>query len=192
MFFKKEFKADRPYSGFWGKLHLTQKQRKGFLKWTLYGVLLLVLSLLQDVVLCRMRLFGATTELVPVAIFLICVLEGAESGSVFALVASLLYLFSGTAAGTYSMLFITALAIGVTIFRQAYLQKGFGAALICVFAAMLGYELLQFAMGLFLNLTISSRWIGFLMTTLLSCIAIPVLYPIALSIEKIGGETWKE
>ena len=130
MAFKKEFKSDKPHSGFWGKLYLTQKQRKGLLKWSLYGALLLVLSLLQDVVLCRVHLWGATTELVPVGIFLICILEGAESGSIFALVSSLLYLFSGTAAGPYSMVFITFLAVGVTIFRQAYLQKGFGSAML--------------------------------------------------------------
>lgn len=192
MLFKKEFKSDKPYSDFWSKLHLTQLQRKGLLKWTLYGVLLLALSLLQDVVLCRFRLFGATTELVPLGIFVICLLEGAESGSIFALIASLLYLFSGTAPGPYSMLFITALALGVTIFRQAYLQKGLGAAILCAAIAMFGYELLQFAMGLFLKLTIFSRFGGFMVTALLSCLAIPLLYPLVLSIEKIGGQTWKE
>ena len=192
MLFKKEFKSDRPYSGFWGKLHLTPKQRKSILKWSLYGALLLALSLLQDVVLCRVRLFGATTELVPVGIFLICILEGAESGSIFALVSSMLYVFSGGASGIYCMVFITVLAIGVTIFRQAYLQKGIGAAILCAVAAMLGYELLQFAMGLFLELTILSRFPGFLITTGLSSVAIPVLYPLVLAIEKIGGETWKE
>ncbi|MBQ8909706.1 MAG: hypothetical protein IJY91_01545 [Oscillospiraceae bacterium] len=189
---KKEFKSDKPHSGFWGKLYLTQKQRKELLKWSLYGALLLVLSLLQDVVLCQIRLFGATTELVPVGIFLICILEGAESGSIFALVSSLLYLFSGTAAGPYSMVFITVLAIGVTIFRQAYLQKGLAAAILCAGVAMLVYELLQFLMGLFLGLTIPSRFIGFVVTAALSIIAIPILYPIALSIGTIGGETWKE
>lgn len=192
MGFKKEFKSDKPHSGFWGKLYLTQKQRKELLKWSLYGALLLVLSLLQDVVLCQIRLFGATTELVPVGIFLICILEGAESGSIFALVSSLLYLFSGTAAGPYSMVFITVLAIGVTIFRQAYLQKGLAAAILCAGVAMLVYELLQFLMGLFLGLTIPSRFIGFVVTAALSIIAIPILYPIALSIGTIGGETWKE
>ena len=147
---------------------------------------------MQDVVLCQIRLFGATTELVPVGIFLICILEGAESGSIFALVSSLLYLFSGTAAGPYSMVFITVLAIGVTIFRQAYLQKGLAAAILCAGVAMLVYELLQFLMGLFLGLTIPSRFIGFVVTAALSIIAIPILYPIALSIGTIGGETWKE
>ena len=189
---KNEFKSDKPHSGFWGKLYLTQKQRKEILKWSLYGALLLALSLLQDVVLCRLDLFGATTELVPVGIFLICILEGAESGSIFALVSSLLYLFSGTAAGPYSMVLITVLAVGVTIFRQAYLQKGLAAAILCAGIAMLAYELLQFVMGLFLGLTIPVRIVGFLITAGLSIIAIPILYPIALSIGTIGGETWKE
>ena len=189
---KNEFKSDKPHSGFWGKLYLTQKQRKEILKWSLYGALLLALSLLQDVVLCRLDLFGATTELVPVGIFLICILEGAESGSIFALVSSLLYLFSGTAAGPYSMVLITVLAVGVTIFRQAYLQKGLAAAVLCAGTAMLAYELLQFVMGLFLGLTIPIRIVGFLITAGLSIIALPVLYPIALSIGTIGGETWKE
>ena len=189
---KKEFKSDRPYSGFWGKLYLTPKQRKSVLKWTLYGALLVALSVLQDVVLCRMRLLGATTELVPVGIFLICILEGAESGSIFALVASLAYLFSGTAAGPYTMLFITALAVGVTIFRQAFLQKGIGAAILCAGSATLVLQLLQYFMGLFLGLTIPVRIVGFFMTAFLSILTIPALYPVALSIEKIGGETWKE
>ena len=192
MRFKKEFKADKPHSGFWGKLYLTKKQRLSLLKWALYGCLLLLLSVLQDVVLCRFRVLGATTELVPVGIFLICILEGAETGSIFALISSLLYLFSGTAAGPYSMVLITALAIGVTIFRQAYLQKGLGAALLCAGSAMFAYELLQFLMGLFLNLTIPTRFVGFVITAAMSVVVIPILYPIALSIGTIGGEIWKE
>lgn len=189
---KKDFKSDKPYSGFWGKLYLTHKQRRSILKWTLYGVLLVALSLLQDAVLCKFRVMGATTELVPVGIFVICILEGAETGSIFALVSSLLYLFSGTAAGPYTMLFITVLAVGVTIWRQAYLQKGFAAALLCAASATLVLQLLQFVVGLFLQATIPSRFTGFLITAGLSMVAIPVLYPIALSIESIGGETWKE
>ncbi len=189
---KKEFKADKPHSGFWSKLYLTHKQRKSILKWSLYALLLLALSLLQDVVLCRIRVLGATTELVPVGIFVICILEGAESGSVFALVASLIYLFSGTAAGPYCLVFITVLAIGVTIFRQAYLQKGFGAALLCAGVATYLYELLQYCMVLFLRMTLAGRITGFVITASLSVLAIPLIYPVALSIEKIGGETWKE
>lgn len=189
---KNEFQPDKPRLGLMDWLHLTQKQRKNLLKWVLYGALLLVLSLLQDVVLSRVRIFGATTDLVPCALFLVCLLEGTHSGSVFALVASLLYLFSGTAPGPYAMVLLTAIAIGITIFRQAYLQKGFPAAMLCVCLAMLIYEISVFGVGLFLNLTIFSRLPGFLITTLLSLLFAPALYPLVLAIETIGGEPWKE
>mgnify|MGYP003451421435 CR=1 FL=1 len=188
---KREFREDRPYSSFWNKLYITKKQRRSILKWALYGALLLTLSLLQDVVLARFSLYGATTELVPVGIFLICILEGGESGSVFALVSSLIYLFTGTPGGVYSMVFITLISIAVTIFRQAYLQKGFSAALLCGAAVFL-YQLLEFVITLFLGLTISGRFGGFMLTAAMSAVTIPVLYPIALSIESIGGQTWKE
>ncbi len=187
-----EFKADRPYSGLLSKLHLTAKQRMGLLKWALYGLLLLVLSLLQDVVLCRFRLFGATTELVPCGIFLICLLEGAQSGCVFALIASMLYVFSGSAAGLYSIVLITALAIGSTVFRQAYLRQGLPAAVLCGGSAMLLLQLLQFFWGLFLGLTVWPRIWGFFITALLSTALMPLIYPAVLAIASIGGEVWKE
>ena len=93
---KYEFQPDKPYATWLSKLQLTKLQQKQVLKWALYGLLLLILSVLQDVVLCRLRLWGGTTDLLPCAIFTICLLEGTERGSVFALVASFFYLLSGT------------------------------------------------------------------------------------------------
>ena len=107
---KFEFKPDKPRSGLMDKLYLTQIQRKNLLKWVLYVAVLLVLSLLQDVVFSKFHLFGATTELVPCGIFLICLMEGTESGSVFALLASCAYLFSGSAAGNYSLVLLTVIS----------------------------------------------------------------------------------
>ena len=104
---KYEFRPDKPRSSWLSKLHLTQLQRKIILKWGLYGLSLLILSQLQDVILCRFRLFGATTELVPCAIILICVMEGLESGSLFALIGSMVYVFSGSAPDTFAIAFLT-------------------------------------------------------------------------------------
>lgn len=189
---KNEFKPDKPYSNWLSKLYITQKQRKSLLKWMLYALVLLMLSLLQDIVLCDVRLMGATTELVPCGIFLICLLEGGNSGSVFALIASLCYTFSGSAPSAFSVVPITALAVFVTLFRQSYLQKGFLVAMICCVVAMVLYELVTFAFGAFFGYTLWSRFYGFLITAALSLIAAPVLYPICLAIGTIGGETWKE
>ena len=129
---KEEFREDKPRSGLLSKLYLTQKQRLQLLKWALYALVLVVLSVVQDVLLSRFSIFGTTTELVPCGIFLIVVAEGMETGSVFSLIAACCYLFSGSAAGNYTIVIITLLSIGAASFRQSYLRKGFGASMLCV------------------------------------------------------------
>ena len=189
---KYEFKPDKPTSGLLSKLFLTQQQHKVLLKWVLYSLMLLFLSVLQDVILCRFRLFGATTELVPCGIFLICFMDVLEQGSLFSLCASCLYLFSGTAAGTYSIVFITGLSVIITYFRQAFLRKGFSAAMLCTGFALLVYQLCVFGFGLFLSLTTFGRIFSHFLTALLTLAAAPALYPLLRVISTIGGESWKE
>ena len=187
-----EFRPDKPYSGLLSKLHLTQGQRMALLKWVLYSLALLVLSVLQDVFFSRGILFGATTDLVPCAILLICVLQGSESSLVFGLIASTLYLFSGTAPGAHAIVLLTFLGFFSNILRQSFLRKGFSAAMLCTGAALLIYEICVFAVGLMMGQTYFGRVYVFLMTALLSFLAAPALYPLFLSIGKIGGESWKE
>lgn len=189
---KVDFKPDKPRSSLLSKLYLTQKQRKTLLKWVLYIAVLLVLSVLQDVILCKVSLFGATTELVPCGIFMICLLEGTEVGSLFSLVASCLYLFSGSAAGNYSIVLITVIAFLTCLVRQSYFQTGFGAAMLCTGGALIVYELALFSIVAFFGQTYPSRIGVFLLTALLTTLAAPILYPILQLIGKIGGETWKE
>ena len=186
---KYEFKPDKPRTSFLSRLIPTRLQRRSILKWTLYTLVLILLSVLQDVLFCRLRLWGGTTELVPCGIFLICLLEGVERGSIFSLIASVAYLFSGSAAGYYSIVFITGLAVVITAFRQGYLQPGFGAAMLCVSVAMLVYELAVYVLTLFLTISRPDAVIGCLVTAGLTLPAIPILYPIFLA---IGGKTWNE
>ena len=185
-----EFKPDRPRSGMLSKLILSPIQRRSLLKWTLYALVLVALSVLQDVLFSRVRLFGATTELVPCGIFLICLLEGLERGSVFSLVAALVYLFAGNSESYYIVVFIPAISIFITAFRQSYLQHGFGAAMLCTAVAMLLYELAVCFITIFLGLNLWRSLFRFLMTAALSLPAMPILYPILLSIG--GGDTWNE
>ena len=189
---KHEFRPDKQRSTLLGYLFLTQKQQKTLLKWVFYVLLLIVLSVTQDVLLSPVRVLGATTELVPCAIFLICIIEGLNSGSIFCLIAGLLYLFSGTAPGPYSMVAITFLSVGICMFRQTYLQESFSSAMLCVAAAMVLYELVNFVFGLFLGLTPLSRFHGFLITAVLTLLSVPVLYPVAKAINAFGGRSWKE
>ena len=179
---KYEFKPDKPRSGILSKLFLTKKQRRTLLKWTLYALVLVVLSVVQDVFFSRVRLLGGTTELVPMGIFLICLTEGTEKGSVFALVAAFCYLFSGSAAGYHSVVFITALAVAATAFRQSYLQRSFSTFALCGGLAMIFYEISVFLIAVFLGVARWSAFTGIMVTAIMTLPAMPLLYPLCLGI----------
>lgn len=189
---KYEFRPDRTGTSDLGKLYITKKQRLKVLKWTLFALCCLVLLILQDVLMSRLSFFGATTDLVACGILMICLLSGAESGGVFAVAASFIWVFSGSAPGIYSAVLLTALGIFLSIFRQMYLRKGYGATVFCTGIALLGYEMAIFVIGLLLGATRLDRAGIFLLTALYSGLAMPLLYPILSAISKIGGETWKE
>ncbi len=189
---KQEFRMDPEYSGLLGRLLLTKKQRLSLLRWCLYALVCLAGLILQDVLLYRLTFMGATTDLVPCLIFMIAVLQDAESGSVFALVASCLYYFSGSAPDVYVIPILTGLSIFLVIFRQSYLRQGFFAVLLCSAAGMLLYEMTLFAIGLFLTRTLPERAGVLAMTALLTLVAVPISYPILRATQKIGGEIWRE
>ena len=187
-----DFRPDKVNNDILGKLLLTKQQFFRLLRWLLMGAVCLTGLILQDVLISRFHFFGATTDLVPALIFMVCILQGGESGCVFALLASLIYHFSGSAPGAYCIPLITFLAVFAAIFRQAYLRKGFSALMICTGLSLVLYEAGVFAIALFLKQTYSQRFGVFLITAALTLLCLPVLYPILLSIGKIGGETWKE
>ena len=189
---KYDFRPDSDGKSILQRLHMTRQQRRSLLKWFLYAALLIFVSLIQDVILTHLRVFDASTDLVPCAIFLICVVEGTQSGSVFSLVASLLYLFSVNDLGPYAVIFITFLAIFVTAFRQGYLRQGFAAAYLCTAVALVVYELLLFVFALFLQKTVPGRFFGFVITALMTLLVVPILYLPIKSINAIGDDAWKE
>lgn len=194
MLFKRkyEFKPDRTEGGTLKKLYLTPTQRKHLLKWGLISAVLVVLSLLQDVVLSQVSIYGATFALVPCGILLCAMFFDPETAAVFTLTASSLYYFSGTAPGSYSIVLLTLLGTLLCIFRWGYLQRCFSALFLCAGVGMMAYELLIFALGWFLGSTIPARFGVFMLCGGLSVAVMPLLYPVFLSISSIGGETWKE
>ena len=187
-----EFRPDKTGSGLLNRLYLTKLQRLSFLKWLLYSLVVLILSVLQDVVLCDLYVWGGTTDLVPCAILMVCVLEGTDNGSLFCLITALVYLFSGSSPGYHILVLLPVLGVGASVFRESLLRKGFSATVLCSGAALILYELVCFGMALFLNLTHTGRFTVTLITWGLSFAVMPLLYPLLASIGKIGGQTWKE
>ena len=189
---KNEFRPDIHREDILGKLLLTRKQTMRLLRWFLFSVVCLAGLIVQDVVMSRFTIFGTTTDLVPCFILAVCILQGGESGCLFALIASMLYCFSGSAPGIFAIPLITIISVLTAVFRQAYLQKGFFTMLLCTAFALFVYEMAIFSIGVFLGHTVLSRMDYFMISTALTLCAVPIVYPILLSIGKIGGETWKE
>ena len=189
---KNEFRPDIHREDILGKLLLTRKQAMRLLRWSLFSGVCLAGLILQDVVMSRFTFFGTTTDLVPCFILAVCIMQGAESGCIFALLGSMLYSFSGSAPGVFVIPLITLIAVLTAIFRQAYLRQGFFTMLICTAVALYLYEMGIFFIGVFLRNTLMSRLSAFAIGAGLTLISVPFVYPILLSIGKIGGETWKE
>ena len=187
-----EYRPDRTEGSFLNRLLPTKKQRQKLLKWGLYSLLVLVLSLLQDVLLCKVRIMGTTTDLLPCCILLICLLEGAQRSCIFCVAAALCFVASGSAPGYYVMPVITLIAMVITMFRQGYLRLSFGTVMACLAVALFVYEMVVFGMEWLPGRILFERITAFTWKAVLSLAVAPLLYPIAAAIEKIGGETWKE
>ena len=169
---KFEFKPDPTGSDPRKIFHMTDLQRRRIATWTLYALLALAALIVQDTMLARIRISGATTDLAVCVVLLVGVLEGPEEGGLFVLLSSLFYYFSGSAPGVYVVALMTAAAIGGALFRQGYWSQGYSSAVLCTGLALLAYELGLLCIGVFMNLTAWSRTWVFVLTALLSTAAI--------------------
>lgn len=187
-----DFKPDAQVSTWAKTARMTVQQRLRLLKWLLYTGVIILSLVVQDVVMSQLNILGGTTDLPVAVILLITVIEGTEVGSLFVLIASTLYYFSGTAPGAYSIGLLCVLGIAAAMFRQLFWHRSKGSIVLCTAVALLGYELGLFAVGLFSELTLWSHFSNFLLTVIYTCATLPAFYPLIYKIGLIGGNTWKE
>ena len=187
-----EFKPDVMGAGWSNKFHITHVQRDTLLKWGCYIALCFLLCMIQDVIMSQVHFFGATTDLVVSIILLITVMEGVENGSVFVLLSSMIYYFTGSAPTPWCVLLLTFTGIFASMFRQKFLHRGLIAITFCAGVALMLYEICTYGIGLFQGLTYWERIFPFLFTGAYSWAFMLVLYPLINRIGLIGGNTWKE
>lgn len=187
-----EFKPDANTATLGKTMKMTRQQRLRYTKWGLYFLTIILSLTLQDVIMSQFSIFGATTDLAAAVILLITVIEGTEVGSMFVLIASTLYYFSGTAPNAYCIGLLTFLGIAATLFRQMYWHRSQSSVLLCTGIAVTAYEIGLFIVGLMEELTRFSRVGVFLLTAVFTCAALFPLYAIIYKIGMIGGNTWKE
>ena len=189
---KADFKPDAEGVDLLKVLHMTQVQRDKLMKWGLYITIIVLLCMIQDVIMSQITIFGATTDLAVCAILLITVIEGVDVGSLFVLIASCLFYFSGSSPGPISVGLMTFLGIGACLFRQMYWHRNQGSIVLCAGLALMLYELGNFAVGIATELTRWDRLGVFITTGLLSIAVMIPLYSLINRIGQIGGNTWKE
>lgn len=189
---RNEFRPD-PTTSTWLKTRrLTRLQKLRLLKWLLYALIVILCLVIQDVIMSQLRLFGATTDLAVGAILLITVIEGTDVGSLFVLIASMLYWFSGSAPTPICIALLTAFGIGATMFRQMFWHRSRGTLTLCACLALTAYELGLFVTGIMQGLTYFGRLPSFLLTSAYTCLVMIPLYTLVNKTGLIGGNTWKE
>ena len=187
-----DFKPDVQKATWAKTTKLTKLQQLRLARWALYVLTVVACLVLQDVLMSQVSILGATTDLPACAILMITVLEGTEIGSIFVLIASTLYYFSGNAPTAYCIGLMVAFGIGATLFRQMFWHRSKGSLILCASIALTGYELGLFAVGIMTDLTRWSRLPAFFLTAVLSCLVLIPLYSLIYKIGLIGGNTWKE
>ena len=187
-----EFKPDRQETGILKQLYLTRLQRRQILKWSVLGALCILMLTIQDVMMSQFRFSGATTDLAVAAIFLIGLYEGTENGSLFAMIASIVYLFSGSSPGAQCIALIACPVVVLNLVRQSLWRRSGGSILLCTCAGIAIYEMLNFLFGIFVGNTIWERLPVFALVAGMTCACAFPLYPLVKLISKIGGDTWKE
>ena len=187
-----EFKPDKDSGSLSRWLFMTWQQRMDLLRWALYIGVIVVLLMIQDVIMSQVSIFGATTDLVACVLLLITVIEGIEVGSLFVLLSSTLYFFSGSSPGPFCVGLLTIFGIGACFFRQLYWHRSQGSIVLCASLALMLYEVGVFGFGMYMGLTRWDRFPLFLITGVLSCLVMIPLYNLIHAIGQIGGHTWKE
>lgn len=165
---------------------MNQTYRK-FLMWTLFGLLFLLVMLLQTTVFGRTRFFGVKLNLIPVVIVCISMGAGQEAGGLFGLLAAFFWYAAGAADGTMSFITFTVTGILSGYLCSNWLAPHFLPALVLSCGALLFHEGSLFLLRFYLGSAGLSlfRWVP--LTTVLSLLACPFLYFPAKFIRKAGG-----
>jgi len=187
-----DFKPDVQKATWVKTARLTKLQQLRLTRWLLYVLTVVACLVLQDVLMSQFSIFGATTDLPACAILLITVIEGTDIGSLFVLIASVLYYFSGNAPTAFCIGLLTFFGIGATLFRQMFWHRSKGSIILCSAIALTGYELGLFVVGMGSGLTHWGRLPAFALTAVFSCLVLIPLYSLIYKIGLIGGNTWKE
>lgn len=168
--------------------HITARQWKALLKWTIYGMLFLLTLMFQTVILAKHPPFGVKPNLVAPLLVCVCIREGAERGGVFALLTALIWCFSGADYGNLSVAILPVCAILSAVLCRAVLTARLIPTLLFCLLTGLIHESAIFALKVLLAGVSPRCFVSVVLPAVgLSLPAVPLQYLLAKTIGKIGG-----
>ena len=170
------------------KLRITRQQWRIIFKWALYAAAFIFTIVFQGVILSRHPLFGVKVNLVPYFVGCVCIIEGADSGAVFALIVSLVWALSGGDLGFVSILVLTLGGMGLGILTENLLREQLLTCVVCCFVLCLVHDSAVFALRLFLRTVTARQYFRILVPgVLLGIPSCPVFYYLFRLIRRVGG-----
>lgn len=160
---------------------------KNILMWVLYGLLFVLVMVLQTVIFGHARYWDTKLSLIPVAIACVAMHCGAENGGVFGLAAGLVWCFSGADGGALVIVLCTLCALAAGHLCDHILNRNLVSALLMCLMALVGFQFVLLALKLYLGQTGAEGLWVFCKQVLLSMLACPPLYFAAWIIRKVGN-----
>lgn len=150
-------------------------------------MLYLVALLLQTIVLPQMRLTGITLSVIPICIACVAVREGAERGTFFAIIASLIFCLSGASDGPLYIVLLSLTAALAGAICDNFYTRSFVPALVLSFMGLVLCETVVFLFRVNTTGTDIALWQTVLLPQIMvSLLAFPLFYLGAWAISRIA------
>lgn len=166
-------------------MHATYKNA---LMWTLYGVLFLLIAVLQTVVFGRARFFGVKLTLIPVCIACVSMLAGAEAGALYGLCCGTVWCFTGAAGGAMQIVLLTLCGAVIGYVCDRYLVRRLLSAILMSLLALVFCQTLLLLLQCYLGAIHIGMITALPVQIGLSLLACPLLYLGAWAVRKVGAK----
>ncbi len=169
-------------------LHITARQWRTALKWTLYAASLLLTMILQTVILAKHPPLGLKLNPVPLLLVCVCVREGPEGGGLFALLSALFWCLSGADYGNLSVAILPVGAILSAVLCRSVLTTRFFPTFLCCLVVSAIHDSVIFCLKLLLAAGSPAYYTAVVLPgILLSMVLMPLIYLLVKAVHKTGG-----
>ena len=166
-------------------MHATYKNA---LMWTLYGVLFVLLAVVQTVIFGRAQFFGVKLALIPVGVACVAMHCGAESGALYGLCCGTVWCFTGASGGALHIVLLTLCGAVVGYLCDRYLVRQLVSALLMSLLALAVCQSVLFLFQCYLGTVYLGTIYTLPIQIGLSLLPCPPVYVAAWAIRKVGAK----